>query len=279
MLKDHAAKTAVGIVVVAFVGFLLALLWLTRNTPSVLWKHHFTLQELGALGDSFAPITAVFATAAAAFSVLSYFKQVRAAERQAEWEKKQERQSVAANERQSAWEKEQRDAALAAASRQDAWEQDQRDKDKQTRFDVLFFRALEEYDRAFARMDEATARKNPGSTGQMLLNELREMDERGDIFPKDNSRELWREKLTPERFHPVQRFVNSVFAVILWLDEAALPGLVLGRWMRLFEDRMSGPEQSILRVFVQHVAGPDVKAAAERLRLFETEGSFVCELR
>lgn len=238
--------------------FWIALCLLTRNWPWTVFTHRFTVQELGAIGDSFAPITAAFAIAAAVFSVLGYFQQ------------------KATLKRQEDWEDEQRDNAREATGRQEKWEREQREKDARTRFDILFFRALEEYDRAFSQMEEATAKQNPGSTGQQLLRELREMLNNGAIRSDNTHKAFWEQHLAEKRFLPVQRFVNSAFAVVLWLDEAAQPGLLLERWMRLFQDRVSGPEHDMLREFIEHLASAEVRAAAHRLHLFQTDNPFIC---
>jgi hypothetical protein len=140
------------------------------------------------------------------------------------------------------------------------------------RFDAMFAQTIDLYDKAFANMERAASRADPQRTGQQLLKELQKFQK--DELPAAADRTaFWTKKLSETRVQPVHRFARSVFAIIVWLEEAARgTGTAdLSAWMRLFTDRMSGPERRILTVLLADWADDGARAAARRLRVLQCD--------
>lgn len=185
-MKKMLKITLIFLAAMVVLGCHLAIvLFLTRHSPSDLISWRFSIEQLGQYGDSFAPLTGIFAVAAAVYAGLAY----RTQEKSLRLERKKEKK--------------------------------QRKAEAKARFDALFFRAVEVYDRAYERLGRSARMKKRGSSAYKLLADLYERHDRGDIYPPESAREFWTDQLKEETYQPVGRFVRSVYAMLLWLDEAA----------------------------------------------------------
>jgi len=220
------------LIVPLVIGIHLAIvLFLTKHGVHELLSEKFTIAQLGAYGDSFAPFTGIFAVVAAIFAGRAYMAQ-----------------------RESLELEQNRDISRGK-------------EDAKARFDQLFFRAIEVYDDAYARLGRAARSRGRDTTAYGLVKDVRQKYEGGDAGFSADSAKFFEELFEKDKYRPVGRFVRAVYAIVLWIDGAAKIE-DLARWIRLFEERLSWNERKLLTELVACHAKQDVRDAANRLRLF-----------
>lgn len=217
-----------GVILAIHIG---VILFLTKTRLASLGSD-FTIADLGAYGDSIAPLTASLALLAATFSALAYKAQRDTLEHERETSRMLRFDQL----------------FFRAVDEYDA-----------------AIKRLRRTTPPFLPVETPAGGSRRSRTGS-LLRELVSSWSGGAAHPS-HSRSFWKDKFREPRYYPVHRYIRAFYAIIAWLD-AVSDKNDKKRWMVLFRARMSGVEQKLIKILLQYHAPIDVRCAALRLGLF-----------